>query len=65
MTGGGDDKLRILQGTEFYHDNKSYLHKPESFLKNEIHYILLNFKIKTDPLVEPRRSDLSMINKKK
>ena len=38
------------------------MHKPESILKNELHNILWDFEIKTDPPIPARRPDLVLIS---
>ena len=40
------------------------MQKPKPVLKNETHKILLDFKIKTDQLIQIRRANLVIINKK-
>ena len=39
------------------------MHKPEFVLENEMHKILLDFKIQTDQLIPARRPDIGLINK--
>ena len=41
------------------------MHKVESILENEMHKILWDFEIETDPLILARRLDLVTNNKKK
>ena len=41
------------------------MYKPESMLENEIHKLLLDFKIQTEHLISARWSDLIIINNKK
>ena len=38
---------------------------PESVLENETHKILWNFETQTDHIISARRSDLTMVNKKR
>ena len=45
--------------------NKRYTHNMESVEVNEIHKVLWDFKIQTDPLISARRPNLVIVNKKK
>ena len=47
------------------HTTKSYIHKPESILENEMHKILWDFEIRTNPLIVVRKPVLVSINGKK
>ena len=47
---------------KFVQTNKSYKHEPEFVLTNEMHNILRDFKIQTDPLILARRPDLEINN---
>ena len=38
------------------------MHTSESVLENEMHNILRDFKIQTDPLISARRPDIVIIN---
>ena len=40
------------------------MHKPESILENKTHKILWYFEIQTDHLIQARRQDLVIINKR-
>ena len=44
---------------------KWYEHEPESVLENENHKILWDFSIQTNHVVETRRPDLIVVDKKK
>ena len=54
----------LCKRLKFDHTIKWYMHKPESLLENEMHKILWDFDIQTDPFIQARRSDLVVINKK-
>ena len=45
--------------------NKWYKHKPESVLEDEDYKILWDFIIQTDPVIEARRPDLVVVDKKR
>ena len=45
--------------------NKWYIHNPDFVLENEIHKLLWNFDIQTDPLISVKRPDQVIISKKK
>ena len=42
-----------------------HMHKQESVLENGKHKILRDFKIQTDYLIQVRKPDLALINKKR
>ena len=44
--------------------DKRYEHEPESVLENEDHIILWDFGIQTDHVIEARRQDLVVVDKK-
>ena len=44
--------------------DKWYEHEPEKVLENEDHKILWDFSIQTDHVIEPRRLDLVVVDKK-
>ena len=44
--------------------DKWYEHEPESVLENEDYKILWDFSIQTDHIIEARRSDLVLVDKK-
>ena len=50
---------------EIWPTNKWYMHKSESFLQNEEHKIVWDFKIQMHHLIQARRTDLMLINKRK
>ena len=45
--------------------DKWYEHEPESALENENYKILWDFSIQTDHVIETRRPDLVLVDKKK
>ena len=45
-------------------DNKCYEHEPESVLENEDYEILWDLSIQTDHVIEDRRPDLVVVDKK-
>ena len=49
---------------QFDHTNKWYKHNPAPVLENESHKLLWDFNIQTDHLIQARRPDLIIINKK-
>ena len=49
---------------QFDHTNKWYMHNPAPVLVNDLHKLLWDFDIQTDPLI-PARPDLIVINKKR
>ena len=55
----------LCKKLKFDHLTKWFVHKPESVMKNEIHKILRDFDIRTDPLISTRRPDLGIDNKEK
>ena len=55
----------LCKKLKFDHTTKWYMHKPESVLENETHRILWYFEIQTDQLIQARRPDLVIVNKKK
>ena len=44
--------------------DKWYEHEPESVSENQDHEILWDFSIQTDHVIEARRSDLLIVDKK-
>ena len=50
---------------QFDHTNKWYMHNPAPVLENDSHKLLWDFNIQTDHLIQARRSDLIIINKRK
>ena len=55
----------LYKKLKFEHTTKWYMHKLESILENEMHKILWDFEIQTDPLIPAWKPDLVIINKKK
>ena len=49
---------------KFDHANKWYMHYLESILENEMHKVLWDFEIQTDPLITASQPDLVIVNKK-
>ena len=49
---------------KFDHTNKWYMHNPGSVLENEMHKLLWDFDIQTDPLISARQMDQIIIKKK-
>ena len=47
---------------KFEHSIKLLMYKIESILENEMHKIIWDLKVWTDPLILPRRLDLEVIN---
>ena len=50
---------------QFDHTNKWYTFNPAPVLENDQHKLLWDFNIQTDHLIQARRPDLIIINKKK
>ena len=50
---------------KFDHTTKSYMHKPESVIENEMHNIFWDCEVQTDHLILARRPVLLFINNKK
>ena len=54
---------------KFQFDNtkkkKRYMHNPAPVLENDSHKLLWDFNIQTDHLIQVRRPDLIIINKRK
>ena len=50
---------------KFDHANKWYMHNPAPVLENDMHKLLWDFDIQTDPLVSARGPDLIIINNNK
>ena len=50
---------------KFDHTNKWYGHNSAPVLENEMHKLLWDFDIQTDPLISARRPDRIIINNKK
>ena len=44
----------VCKKLKFDHPNKWYMRNPESVLENEIHTLLWDFEIQTDPLISAR-----------
>ena len=55
----------LCKRLRFAHINKWDMHKPEYVWENEMHKIILDFKIPIKHLILTRRPDLVLINKKK
>ena len=49
----------------FNHVEKWYQHKPEAVLENDNHKLLWDFDIQTDHLIQARRPDLVIVDKKR
>ena len=45
--------------------NKCYMHNPESVSENEMHKVLLGFKIQSIHLISARRQEIVIVSKKK
>ena len=50
---GKGDLLRIVQEIKIWPFTKWYMQKTKSIIENEIHNILLDFEIQTDPQSRP------------
>ena len=50
---------------KFDHTNKWYMHNPAPVQENDTHKLQWDFNIQTDHLIQARRPDLIIINKKK
>ena len=57
--------LELSKKLKFDHTNKWYIHNSESVLENEMHKLLWDFEIQTDPLISARRPDLLIVKRKK
>ena len=55
----------ICQEFKFDYTKKCYMHNPAPVLENNMHTLLWDFDIQTDPLISARRPDLIIIDKKK
>ena len=53
---------KLCKWFHFDDATKCYMHKSESFMENEAHKILCNFKIQTDLLILAKRPDLVLLN---
>ena len=57
--------LKLTRKCSFEAGDKWYEHQPESLLENEDYKILWDFSIQTDHVIEARRPDLVVVDKKK
>ena len=55
---------KLAKKCNFEAGDKWYEHEPESVLENEDYKILLDFSIQTDHVIEARRPDLVVVDKK-
>ena len=55
---------KFVRKRNFEAGNKWYEHEPERVLENEYYKILWDFSIQTDHLIEVRRADLVVVDKK-
>ena len=55
---------KLARKCNFEAGDKWYEHEPESVLENEDYKILLDFSIQTDHVIEARRPDLVVVDKK-
>ena len=55
---------KLARKCNFEAGDKWYEHEPESVLENEDYKILWDFSIQTDHVIEPRRPDLVVVDKK-
>ena len=55
---------KLARKCNFEAGNKWYEHEPESVLENEDYKILWDFSIQTDHVIEARRPDLVLVDKK-
>ena len=55
---------RLTRKCNFEAGDKWYEHEPENVLENEIWKILWDFSIQTDHVIEARRLDLVVVDKK-
>ena len=55
----------LFKGLNFDPNDKRYMLKPESLLRNQMYKILWDFEIQMDPPITARISDLVIITKKK
>ena len=55
---------KLARKCNFEAGNKWYEHEPESVLENEDYKILWDFSIQTDHVIEARRLDLVVVDKK-
>ena len=56
---------KLARKYNFEVGNNWYKHEPESVLENEDYKILWDFSIQTDRVIEARRPDLVVVDKKK
>ena len=56
---------KLARKCNFEAGDKWYEHEPESVLENEDYKILWDFSIQTDPVIEARRPDLVVVDKKR
>ena len=56
---------KLAEEYNFEAGNKWYEHEPESVLEDEDYKILWDFFIQTDPVIEARRPDLVVVDKKR
>ena len=56
---------KMCKKFKFDHRNKWYMHNPAPVLENDLHKLLWDFDIHTDPLISARKPDLIINNKKK
>ena len=55
---------KLARKSNFEAGDKWYEHEPESILENKDHKILWDFSIQTDHVIEARRQDLVVVDKK-
>ena len=55
---------KLARKCNFEAGDKCYEHEPESVLENEDYKILWDFSIQTDHVIEARRPDLAVVDKK-
>ena len=55
---------KLARKCNFEAEDKWYEHEPESVLENEDYKILWDFSIQTDHVIEARRPDLIVVDKK-
>ena len=55
---------KLARKYNFEAGDKSYEQEPESVFENEDYKILWDFSIQTDHVIEARRSDLVVVDKK-
>ena len=56
--------MKLARECNFESGDKWYEHEPESVLENEEYKILWDFSIQTDHVIEARRPDLVVVDKK-